>query len=409
MKRQKYSLEFKAQVCKEAIETGNTSLVARRYDLSTNMTHRWVKEYKDGKYGNITTAESIPFDSKEMAKENDHLKRLLGEKDLEIAILRDLIKKQNPPLTEKIEVADRWINKGYSISLVLRIIGLPRSTYYYQKNYRVEEKKVSEGRPAPGYSITEDGKKVSDEQIKEWLLEEIAGENHAFGYYKLTLVLRRKYHLVVNKKKIYRLCQELDILRPQRVKKFRHPRRLARNRVITESNKLWEVDIKYGFIEGENRFFFVLSYLDVFDRSIIDYHMGLSCTGDDAKKALQRALLKRQLFEKDEKPVVRSDNGPQFISHAFEQGCEDFGIDHERIPPRTPNMNAHIESFHRILEDECMGQNQFETYKEAYKAISEYMDYYNKRRIHSSIKYLAPNEFYRLQEAEPVQIKEVRV
>jgi len=31
---------------------------------------------------------------------------------------------------------------------VLRIIGIPRSTYYYQKNYRVEEKKVSEGRPA---------------------------------------------------------------------------------------------------------------------------------------------------------------------------------------------------------------------------------------------------------------------
>ncbi|WP_155837535.1 hypothetical protein [Aneurinibacillus terranovensis] len=54
-------------------------------------------------------------------------------------------------------------------------MGIPRSTYYYQKNYRVEEKKVSEGRPAPGYSFKEDGQKVSDEQIKEFLLEEIAG------------------------------------------------------------------------------------------------------------------------------------------------------------------------------------------------------------------------------------------
>ncbi|WP_382285556.1 hypothetical protein [Heyndrickxia sporothermodurans] len=42
---------------------------------------------------------------------------------------------------------------------VLKIIGISRSTYYYQKNYRVEEKKVSEGVPAPGYSIKEDGTK----------------------------------------------------------------------------------------------------------------------------------------------------------------------------------------------------------------------------------------------------------
>ncbi|MFD2511192.1 hypothetical protein [Halalkalibacter alkalisediminis] len=35
---------------------------------------------------------------------------------------------------------------------------------------------MSEGRPAPGYSITKDGKKISDEQIKEWLLEEIEGD-----------------------------------------------------------------------------------------------------------------------------------------------------------------------------------------------------------------------------------------
>ncbi|MFC7061683.1 integrase core domain-containing protein [Halobacillus seohaensis] len=27
-------------------------------------------------------------------------------------------------------------------------------------------------------------------------------------------------------------------------------------------------------------------------------------------------------------------------------------MEHERIPPKTPNANAHIESFHRLLEDE---------------------------------------------------------
>lgn len=46
--------------------------------------------------------------------------------------------------------------------------------------------------------------------------------------------------------------------------------KLARNRIITGSNQLWEMDVKYGYIEGEERFFFVLSLIDVYDRSVID-------------------------------------------------------------------------------------------------------------------------------------------
>jgi len=290
---------------------------------------------------------------------------------------------------------------------VLKIIGIPRSTYYYQENGRVEEKKVSEGRPTPGYSIQRDGKKISDEQIKEWLLEEVEGDGYAYGYRKLTKQIRRKYRLVINKKKVYRLCKELNILRPQRQKRVSYPRKLARNRMIVSSNQLWETDIKYGFIEGEQRFFFICSIIDVYDRSIIDYHIGLSCTGEDVTQLLQRALLKRQQFNQTLKPVIRSDNGPQFISHSFEQGCEKFQVEHERIPPRTPNMNAHIESYHRVLEDECMSRFQFQTYEEAYKEVAWFVKFYNERRMHSSILDLSPKEFYENQKS--LRIKEVRV
>ncbi|WP_374724238.1 hypothetical protein [Calidifontibacillus erzurumensis] len=43
------------------------------------------------------------LDTKELAKENEKLKTLLGEKDLEIAILRDLIKKKNPHLLKNLK------------------------------------------------------------------------------------------------------------------------------------------------------------------------------------------------------------------------------------------------------------------------------------------------------------------
>lgn len=266
---------------------------------------------------------------------------------------------------------------------------------------------MSEGRPAPGYSIKKDGKKVSDEQIKEFILEAIAGDGFNYGYRKLTKLLRREHHLVINKKKVYRLCKELGILRPQRKKKVSHPRKLARNRTITDSNQLWEADIKYGYIKGEDRFFFVMSIIDVYDRNIIDYHMGLSCVSKDVVQAMKRALFRRQQFDKLEKPVIRTDNGPQFISHTFGEFCEKTELEHERIPPKTPNMNAHIESFHRIFEDDCLSRWEFNSYSDAYQAVTDFMVFYNERRMHSSILDLSPQEFYKKRDS--LVIKEIRV
>jgi transposase len=49
MQRKRYTEEFKQQVIKEAMETGNSAVAARRYELNTNMTARWVREFKRGK------------------------------------------------------------------------------------------------------------------------------------------------------------------------------------------------------------------------------------------------------------------------------------------------------------------------------------------------------------------------
>jgi putative transposase len=68
-------------------------------------------------------------------------------------------------------------------------------------------------------------------------------------------------------------------------------------------------------------------------------------------------------------------------------------------------MNAHVESFHSILEDECYSRSEFHSFKEAYTSIGYYMDYYNNRRIHGSIKYMAPAKFYEAFMNKAVNIK----
>lgn len=67
-----------------------------------------------------------------------------------------------------------------------------------------------------------------------------------YGYHKITIVIRKRFNLIINKKKVYRLCKELEVLRPQRKQKAEYPRKTAKKREITMSNSLWEIDVKYG-------------------------------------------------------------------------------------------------------------------------------------------------------------------
>ncbi|WP_079906329.1 MULTISPECIES: transposase [unclassified Carboxydocella] len=72
-------------VIKDALETGNNAIVARRHELNPNMVSRWPREYKQGKHQSVSVGHStineIYPDYKQLAKENEQLKKLLGEKD----------------------------------------------------------------------------------------------------------------------------------------------------------------------------------------------------------------------------------------------------------------------------------------------------------------------------------------
>lgn len=281
---------------------------------------------------------------------------------------------------------------------MLRVVGLAESTYYDRKKREQDPKSHAKhssgkkGRPQPEYSLTTAGQRVSDEQIKEWLLELVEGEEHVYGYKLLAQCLRNEQQLILGNHKSYRLCKELGILQKQRQKKSKHPRRLPKNHLITGPNQLWQMDIKYGYVAGRDRFFFVLSIIDVLDRAVVGYYKGTKCEATHVCQVLNSAL-KTRIEAGRPLPVIRTDNGPQFVSNLFGDTCESLGIEHERIPPKTPNMNAYIESFHSILERDLFSKEHFNTFEEAFKAVDVYMDFYNNRRMHGSLKRMPPNKF----------------
>ena len=294
-----------------------------------------------------------------------------------------------------------WVKAGFPILHTTKAIGVNRSLYYhhYKDEKSLEKNLIKRGRPFPGFSETLDGQRISDEQIEEWLMEAIEGEEGVYGYKKLTQYLNKEHDLKINKKKVMRLCQKLDILLPVRHAPSPYPRKMAKQHVITAPNQLWQVDIKYGTIVKSGRFFFLASAIDVFDRSIVGYYRGSKCQAKDITEMLREALKNRGVtIPKDEDEdqysiIIRSDNGPQFLSKEFGEFCEDQKVYHERIPPKSPNLNAFIESFHSVLERECYQRHTFEYFEEAYYWIDQYMDFYNNRRYHGSLKYLSPAKY----------------
>lgn len=46
MQRRKFSQEFKEKLIKEALETGNASVVARKYDIKPTVVNRWIRDSK---------------------------------------------------------------------------------------------------------------------------------------------------------------------------------------------------------------------------------------------------------------------------------------------------------------------------------------------------------------------------
>jgi putative transposase len=81
-------------------------------------------------------------------------------------------------------------------------------------------------------------------------------------------------------------------------------------------------------------------------------------------------------------------------AYRWAEACGELPLSHERIPNATPNKNAHMESWHAILERECLANQGFATYAEAYQAVTTWIAFYNERRMHGSLDDWPPAVFY---------------
>ncbi len=83
----------------------------------------------------------------------------------------------------------------------------------------------------------------------------------------------------------------------------------------------------------------------------------------------------------------------EFTASRVMKWLRDRSVDPSFIPPGKPWHNDFVESFNGKLRDECLNLEWFRDLREARAVIESWRQFYNHRRPHSALGYLAPVQF----------------
>lgn len=254
-------------------------------------------------------------------------------------------------------------------------LGITRSKYY---SWNVRLGKPNE----------HNGKIPSKHWILPWERESIieyARKKEHEGYRRLTYMMLDEDVVAVSPATVYRVLKIAGLLNrwnkiPSQLKKqgFDQPE---------FPHQHWHTDIKYVNYHGT--FLFLISIIDGYSRYIVNHDLRLNMQEYDIEITLQKAIEKYP----DVKPRLISDNGSQFISKDFAEYLKFAGLQHVRTSIAYPPSNGKIERFYRTIGEECLTKRSFINLDDARKQISSYIEYYNTKRLHSSLFYLTPEDF----------------
>jgi putative transposase len=288
----------------------------------------------------------------------------------------------------RLSVAQECIRAGLSKSLVLRVCNISRSSFYYQ--HKCSGRKA--GRSSSTVTYKANGDYVPDSKVVEDIKSLLSEEFVDYGYLKTTVYLRDEMDYVINPKKVYRLMKENNLLYVSRSGTKCGKRQWVKQLVPdpeTEFTYL-EFDIKYIYIQGKRRNAQVLTVLDVFSRWNLAHTIKWNIRQQDV------VALFDTIFESYSLPLyfyVRNDNGSQFVAELVQEYFRGRKVVQEFTKPATPQQNAHIESYHSIMERAVCRRYEFDSLVQAVETLDRFKKFYNYRRIHSGVEYRSPYRF----------------
>lgn len=219
-------------------------------------------------------------------------------------------------------------------------------------------------------------------------LRELADQRPRFGYRRLHVLLRRE-GIIVNHKRVARLYRQEGLTVRQRRRKSGTRIQRGRPPAPQRANEQWALDFLQDAL-ASGRTIRLLSVIDVFTREALALEVDTSLPGSAVVRVLDRLGGERPLPTQ-----IVLDNGPELISRALEQWAHDHTVTLHFIDPGKPIQNAHCESFHGRVRDECLNEHWFLSLADARQLVAAWRQDYNQERPHSALGYQTPVEFAR--------------
>jgi putative transposase len=153
------------------------------------------------------------------------------------------------------------------------------------------------------------------------------------------------------------------------------------------SHQEWALDFAHDVIAA-GRTIRVLSVLDAYTGECLALEVD---TGFASRRVTR--VLDEVIAQRGRPQAIRCDNGPELTSRHFLAWSVEWKIELRHIQPGKPTQNAHMESFHGRLREECLRLNWFTNLFDARRKITGWRKEHNEERPHSSLDYRTPTEF----------------
>lgn len=265
---------------------------------------------------------------------------------------------------------------GWRVRRVLKRLGIPRSVYYEWRD-RALQKRLDDLVPG-GRCLSA----VLPEEKEAVITYTLAHPKD--GYRRLAWMMVDADVAYLSPASVYRILTDADLLYRWK----RSCRSGEKPEVPTRPHQRWHTDIMY--LRVGDVWYFLVTVLDGFSRYVVHWELLTSMRAADVRLVIQHALEANGLKDVE----IVSDNGSQFTSADFKALVRQFELQHIRIRTYHPESNGTLERFHRSTR-EALADDDLRNLARARELIGRWIEHYNENRLHASLQYLPPCEFYR--------------
>ena len=261
----------------------------------------------------------------------------------------------------------RWIDPedpGLSVARQCELVGLPRSSWYYEPA----------GETVENLCLM----RQIDELYLKWPF---------YGSRKIA------EHLGVNRKRVQRLMRRMGLQAIYPKRRTTWPAAghaiypyLLRDLEITRPDQVWATDITY--VPMRQGFLYLVAIMDWYSRYVLAWRLSNTLEGTFCLEALGEAL------RRGRPEIFNSDQGSQFTAAAFTGRLEGCGVAISMDGRGRAIDNVFIERLWRSVKYEEVYLKDYATGWEAEDSLGSYFRFYCDERIHQALGYRTPAELY---------------